>query len=294
MPVNRLTPAVHPTVRPPLPRQRYDIDPRKLPAKASPSRPVTSSPLLAALLADSSPAPPRPRSTLINASLPPTDRSTSVRASTSHSAPLRRFEWQSRPLPPSTDPDVLTWNPLVCHQLVSQAYPDPAACVLCFVRTGSHVYHRDEATRRIPCPRFDFAPHAWESFVDGWEAGQLPVVNQYRAELIDNRSHSYCGNCRIEVCWERTHNCVFYDHDQIACPFHRDQDRRWLLRLTYIALCDAYLRQKISTSLLQEDTSNWDSHRWGFWVSAPQEAHLSRATVVVSLYLEHFGMYHRL
>jgi hypothetical protein len=181
----------------------------------------------------------------------------------------------------------LAWDPQDCHRIVSQAFPNPQYCVTCFLQDQSLVRHLDQAQRRTACPLYSLDYQGWHTFQLGWQVMQKKGATAFREDMVDIERYAYCGGCLIEICQVTTHECVFASHDREGCARRQDHDNRWFVRLTFLILRQSLVRNQIAKALTAEDTSSWDAYRWGGWVSCPYTSHLSRASVVISLYLQH-------
>jgi hypothetical protein len=298
-----LTVAAHSITPPPRKRQRFDVGPSSSSRESFP----------ASLLVPSSSASPPHRRTLTSATI-----SQSVQITrTSTSIPLPALVPAPGPVPalapatpiatsaatsavtPAEDQSKtlvwepysplgvtarLSWDPKECHQIVSRAFPNPQYCVACLVQDRSLMRHLDQTQRRAACPLYSL-DQAWQAFQLGWELTQKKGVKTFREEMVDIERYAYCGSCFIEACPNLTHGCVFSSHDREGCARRHDHDRRWFVRLAFLVLRQGLVRNQIANTLTVEDTSSWGAHQWGAWVSHPYTSHLSRASVVVSLYI---------
>jgi hypothetical protein len=183
---------------------------------------------------------------------------------------------------------VLSWEPEASHQIISREFPNPQDCVTCFLHGHSPVRHLDQALRRAACPLYMLDYPAWRAFQSGWQQMQNKGTVAFREDMADKAAYAYCGSCFIETCGVATNGNAFANHDQVGCRSRPDQDNLWLVRLAFLVLRQSRVRKPIAKALTKEDTSSWSARQWGGWVSCPYNSHLSRASVVISLYLEHF------
>ena len=115
---------------------------------------------------------------------------------------------------PTTDATAsLPWDPQECHQIVSQAFPNPQYCVACFLLDQLIVRHLDQAQRRLACPLYSLDYQAWQAFQLGWQLMQKKGVAAFRQDMVDIERYVYCGSCLIEICHVAKHGCVFAGHD---------------------------------------------------------------------------------
>lgn len=296
VPDSFLTAAARSEAPRPRKHQRYDPDLDEITQKVSSSAfSLTSTnrtPYFDNLIANSPICPPRPPAAQPLA-LPAISNSPAVLSISSPvnldiSAPSpQTLEWQvtlgTATAASSSD---LAWNLQECHQIVTNAYQDPSYCVPCFIESGERIRHLDVAQRRLACPFFMLEVTKWAQFMMGWELVQLQSVSAYRREF-ESESYSFCSGCLIEVCRGTEHECFYTNHDQDACVTRTDHDNRWLPRLAFLALRKAHVRAIIAKNLTKEDVEGWTAAQWGAWVCVPYTSHLSRATVVVSLYLKY-------
>jgi hypothetical protein len=196
--------------------------------------------------------------------------------------------WEPHPTSAVTS---LSWDPQECHQIISKSFSNPQHCVLCFERDKLFACHHDQAQRRIACPVYSLEYKPWQAFKSGWNTGQKTAVEAFRVDMVDKSQYGYCGVCLIETCGRARHGCIFANHDREGCRHRQDLDKEWFIRLTFLILRQGAVRKQVARTLIKEDTSSWNAFMWGGWVARPYVAHLSCASVVISLYLQHYWEY---
>ena len=239
MPTDLLTVAARPVAPPARKRQRFDEDlsnpassrlsfvPKSVISTGGHATPITLSatltaplmvpptaplmaPLMVPLTVPTAPLMAPPTAPLMAPPMMPVTHSPSSHAADDQCHPMT-LVWE--PYPTTDATASLPWDPQECHQIVSQAFPNPQYCVACFLLDQLIVRHLDQAQRRLACPLYSLDYQAWQAFQLGWQLMQKKGVAAFRQDMVDIERYVYCGSCLIEICHVAKHGCVFAGHD---------------------------------------------------------------------------------